>query len=117
MASFPKKLRLSKSDQYQAVYQEKKKCVTHSLIFYIKSNELNHPRLGLGVPKRTIRFAVDRNRVKRINREHFRFRQEQLVGFDIVIVTKKEINDIKDDELFECLGKQWAYFLGYFKKF
>lgn len=116
MSSFPRKLRLSKSDQYRAVYQEKKKWVTRSLIFYIKSNELNHPRLGLGIPKRTVRSAVNRNRVKRINREHFRFRQDKLVGLDIVVVTRKEINDIKDDELFECLGQQWNYFLNSFKK-
>jgi len=116
MYSFPRKLRLSKGDQYQAVYQEKKKWVTHSLIFYIKNNELNHPRLGLGIPKRTIRSAVGRNRVKRINREHLRFRQEKLVGFDVVIVTKKEINDVKDNELFECLGQQWDFFLNSFKK-
>lgn len=116
MSSFPRKFRLSKSDQYQAVYQEKKKWVTRSLIFYIKRNKLNHLRLGLSVPKRTIRSAVGRNRVKRINREHLRFRQEKLVGFDIVVVTKKEINGIKYDELFECLGQQWDYFLNYFRK-
>ena len=117
MLSFSRKLRLSKIEQYKAVYQEKKKWVTKSLIFYIKSNELNHPRLGLGVSKRTIRSAVDRNRVKRINREHLRFRQEKLLGFDIVVVTKKEIKVIKDNELFECLGQQWDFFLNSLKKF
>ena len=116
MFSFCRKLRLSKSHQYQAVYQQKKRWVTKNLVFYIKSNKLNHPRLGLGVSKRTIRSAVARNRVKRINREHLRFRQKKLVGFDIVIVTRKEIKDVKDKELFECLGQQWDFFVNALKK-
>ena len=116
MSSFPPVLRLRTSGQYQAVYQEKKKWVTANLIFYIKNNTLSHPRLGLGVSKRIVRRAVDRNRIKRINREHFRFRQEKLVGLDIVVVTKKGIGDIADKEIFECLGQQWDYFLSACKK-
>lgn len=111
MLSLPRDLRLSQNDQYQAVYQEKKKRVTKSLVFYFKNNRLDYPRLGLKVSKRTVKHAVHRNRIKRINREHFRFRQEKLMGFDIVVVIRKEIKHLADKELFECLGQQWDTFL------
>lgn len=114
--SYSKDLRLSKSIQYQAVYQEKKKLVTTSLIFYIKKNALNHPRLGLSVSKRYIKRAVNRNRIKRINREHFRFNKNKLDSFDIVVVAKKGIEEISDKELFDKLGRQWNYFINVFKK-
>lgn len=115
-ARFSRNLRLSKNDQYQVVYQEKKKWVVSSLIFYIKKNTLDYPRLGLSVSKKMVRNAVDRNKIKRINREHFRFRQEKLAGFDIIVVARKEIRSILNKGLFGCLGDQWNCFLDIFEK-
>jgi ribonuclease P protein component len=43
-------------------------------------------RLGLAVSKRHVKRAVDRNRLKRIVREVFRHRREQLKGIDIVVM-------------------------------
>ncbi len=112
-SSFSRNLRLNNNNQYQAVYQERKRVVTPNLIFYIKPNTLSHPRLGLSIPKRYVRNAVDRNRIKRISKEFFRFRQQKLAGFDVVMVAKK---GIENTALFECLGQQWDYFLNSFEK-
>jgi ribonuclease P protein component len=50
-----------------------------------KANALGIPRLGLIVPKRILPRAVDRNRVKRMLREWFRYNQTQLGSRDILI--------------------------------
>jgi ribonuclease P protein component len=48
-------------------------------------NGLACARLALIVPKRHVRRAVDRNRVKRLLREWFRINQRVLVGGDFLI--------------------------------
>ena len=48
-------------------------------------NRLAHPRLGLIVAGKVVRRAVGRNRVKRLLREVFRARQQDLVGLDLVV--------------------------------
>ena len=98
------------------MYQERKKWVISSLIFYIKKNTLDYPRLGLSVSKKIIKNAADRNKIKRINRELFRYRQEKLIGFDIVVVARKEVGCVLDKGLFRYLGDQWNCFLDIFEK-
>jgi ribonuclease P protein component len=51
----------------------------------VKVNTLGTPRLGLIVPKRVLRRAVDRNRVKRIVRDWFRRHKAQIGGRDLLI--------------------------------
>ena len=48
-------------------------------------NNLAHPRLGLIIAGKVVRRAVGRNRVKRLLREVFRARQQDLVGLDLVV--------------------------------
>lgn len=47
-------------------------------------NGLDFPRLGMIVPKKILRTAVARNRVKRLLREWFRLRQDEMGGLDLV---------------------------------
>ena len=42
-------------------------------------------RMGLVVPKRTVRKAFERNRIKRVLREVYRVRRRDLPALDIVI--------------------------------
>ena len=51
----------------------------------IGGNGPGDARLGLIVPKRILRRAVDRNRVKRVLREWFRHSRSRLAGRDCVI--------------------------------
>ena len=46
---------------------------------------MHSARLGLIVPKRVFRRAVDRNRVKRTLREEFRLRRAALPAMDVVV--------------------------------
>ena len=41
------------------------------------------------VAKRNVRLAVERNKLKRVIRETFRHKYQQLQGLDVVVVVKK----------------------------
>jgi ribonuclease P protein component len=56
-----------------------------SVSVQVRPNGLAYPRLGLVVPKRLLRRAVDRNRTKRIFREWFRRNQGCLGGQDMLL--------------------------------
>lgn len=69
-------------------------------------NRLEIARIGLIVPKKVIPTAVARNRIKRLLREWFRARQDELLGVDIVArikckarVCNTDENALKDDFL------------------
>jgi ribonuclease P protein component len=50
-----------------------------------RPNDLTWARLGMSIAARTLRRAVDRNRVRRIIRESFRVHQRTLPAVDVVI--------------------------------
>jgi ribonuclease P protein component len=74
--------------------------VLHSIV-----NPIGYPRLALVVPKRLVKTAVGRNRIKRFAREAFRQRQAELGGRDFVLrltsaPESRPITFLEVDELF-----------------
>jgi ribonuclease P protein component len=61
----------------------------------VKYNDLKHARLGLIVPKRWVKKAHERNRCKRIVREHFRRRASMLPAADIVVMVVRTSDDVQ----------------------
>ena len=53
-----------------------------------RANALPHHRLGLAVAKKHVPLAVNRNRIKRVAREHFRHLAPAQPALDIVILTR-----------------------------
>lgn len=84
-AAFGWDRKLRKTDEFSSVFRFK--CLQRGefLDLYAAPNDLDHPRLGLIVPKRILARAVDRNRIKRILREAFRLMQADLGNLDVVI--------------------------------
>lgn len=103
MSSSGKRFRLSnrlkRPEEFKKVFASKRRSSDKFFLILASYNSLNRARLGLAVPKKHIPAAVERNRLKRIIREHFRLNQEKLKGNDIVVVVRNKvaanINDIE----------------------
>ena len=105
--SFPRSLRLLKKPQYDYVFQSAKKIGTHSATLLYRFNNLDHPRLGLIVSKKTAKRANVRNRFKRVSRDSFRLMQHDLPNIDIVILSRGKISESDNQALFLELSDAW----------
>jgi ribonuclease P protein component len=86
MEKLTKKQILQKSEDISRVLQSRKVSKKH-LSFY-KSSSMepleNTSRLGLAIPKKNAKRAIDRNRIKRVIREAFR-KSTNPKSFDLVV--------------------------------
>ncbi|MBA1203850.1 ribonuclease P protein component [Pseudomonas capeferrum] len=78
-----------------------------NLLILARENGLDHPRLGLVIGKKSVKLAVQRNRLKRLMRDSFRLHQHLLTGWDIVVVARKGLGDVENPELHQHFGKLW----------
>ena len=70
-------------------------------------SELDHPRLGLAIAKKSEKHAVQRNRIKRLVRESFRTHQHSLGPYDIVVMARPGIARSSSAELRTALERVW----------
>ncbi|RLA17824.1 MAG: ribonuclease P protein component [Gammaproteobacteria bacterium] len=106
---FQRKLRLTKPAEFKRVFSNPLKSSDRYLTVLYRPNKLVNPRLGLAIPKRNIRRAKDRNRIKRLIREIFRTQQWEIGSFDIVVIAKPQANSCGSVDLSESI-------LSHFKK-
>jgi ribonuclease P protein component len=106
--AFSKSMRLLNSNDFQTVFDDAPLRTSHQhFLFLARQNQLDRPRLGLVIAKKHIRHAVDRNRMKRLIRETFRAKQQQLAGIDVIVLARKGMNDATNTLLIEQLNGQW----------
>ncbi len=96
---FPKATRLLSSKEFQHVFANAKKFANRHWTFIVRPNELAYPRLGLAIAKKQLPKAVWRNRIKRLARETFRQHKTQLAGYDIVVLTRRGMEQVDNDTL------------------
>ncbi|WP_207389964.1 ribonuclease P protein component [Phytopseudomonas daroniae] len=105
---FGREKRLLTPRQFKAVFDSPSgKAPGKSVLLLARNNELDHSRLGLVIGKKSVKLAVERNRLKRQIRESFRLNQDNLVGWDIVVVARKGLGDLQNAELVQQFGKLW----------
>jgi ribonuclease P protein component len=90
--------RLGHSYEFDAVFNKNEaRHNSPGLLILAKRNEHDFNRLGMIVSKKSISGSVQRNRVKRRIRETFRkISPNQDAGWDIVVMTRKKINEEQD---------------------
>lgn len=105
---FGREKRLLTPRQFKAVFDSPSgKAPGKSVLLLARNNELDHSRLGLVIGKKSVKLSVERNRLKRQIRESFRLNQDNLVGWDIVVVARKGLGDLQNAELSLQFGKLW----------
>ena len=58
-------------------------------------NSFGQGRIAIAVPKRILKFAVDRNRVKRVIREQFRQHQIRACPVDLLVTFQRQMTTTK----------------------
>ena len=86
--TFPKRLRLLTTPQFQRVFQRKVSAADETTIMYGCENDDSETRLGLSVSRKVGKAHV-RNRWKRLLREAFRQTRGQWPrGIDVVLIPR-----------------------------
>jgi ribonuclease P protein component len=105
---FCREKRLLTPRQFKAVFDSPSgKVPGKNVLLLARLNDLDHPRLGLVIGKKSVKLSVERNRLKRQIRESYRHSQEALSGWDIVVVARKGLGDLDNAELAQQFGKLW----------
>jgi len=106
-ALFPPTSRLLTPSQYRALFKGGKRISSRGLTLIVKPNNLNHARLGMTIPKRLVKRAVDRNAIKRRIRESFRHMQLKLHGIDVVVMANSGISKVSNQQVFDLVNPLW----------
>lgn len=104
---FGNELRLKNAGEFDFVFAKPCRSANRCFTALARPNQKNKPRLGLIISKRCAKSAVQRNRLKRLIRESFRHAQEELAGFDIVVIGKSSAVLKSNQELAKLLDRQW----------
>ena len=105
---FSKASRLLNAGDYSRVFDDVDAKASHKhLLLLAKLNDQPGHRLGLVIAKKNVRLAVQRNRIKRVAREFFRTLPESEPTMDVVLLTRRGIDQLDNAELSSILQQQW----------
>ncbi|WP_026106034.1 ribonuclease P protein component [Vreelandella jeotgali] len=105
---FPRSLRLLNAGDFRYVFaQADLKVHAKGMLALARFNSCGHTRIGLVAGKKNVKLAVQRNRFKRLARESFRLRQQQLPTLDIVLLARRGVDDLDNATLQRQLHGMW----------
>lgn len=105
---FTKSLRLLCAGDFKPVFDNAPFRASHQYFLILaRLNEQDKPRLGLIMAKKHMRLAVERNRMKRLIRENFRLQQQELAGLDIIVLSRKGMDNLSNSDFTQQLNQQW----------
>ena len=104
---YPRQLRLLTAEDFKKVFNKPDKVINRECTLFAQANNLSHARLGCVIPKRRVKKAIHRNRIKRIIRESFRLNQHLVAGFDIIIMANGKTAGLEGADLRKCLELVW----------
>lgn len=105
---FPKASRLLNASDFSPIFDNPPfRGSDRYCLILAKPNNRGYARLGLVVAKKNLRLAVDRNRFKRIVRESFRLKHQQLPPIDAIVLARRGADKIPNLKLHKMLDKLW----------
>jgi len=105
---YPRPLRLLTGGEFKRVFDKADFKISDSnLLILARHNDTEHPRIGFVFSKKNIRRAVNRNRVRRIIRESFRLNKHQLPNVDLVILARRGIDQLENEDIHSLISKSW----------
>jgi ribonuclease P protein component len=104
---FPPSCRLRKPGEFKLVYASGRRLSNEFFTLSAQPNASGSARLGMSVALRTMRSAVERNRVRRLIRESFRLRRCMLPALDIVVGTRSAACGADRVQLRASLEQLW----------
>ncbi|MCP4597938.1 ribonuclease P protein component [Neptuniibacter sp.] len=114
---YPRRLRLLTGRDFQSVFDDVQlKVPDQPILILTRPNNLSHPRLGFVISKKNIRQAVKRNRVRRIIRESFRLNQDNLPAVDMIILARRGLGELENDQVHKLMKKCWSRLINKSKK-
>jgi ribonuclease P protein component len=99
--------RLRRAAEFRQLYASGRRLVAEPFSAIVRVNQLGTARLGMSIAARTVRRAVQRNRLRRLIRESFRQRCGQLPALDIVIGVRSGVQAMSRAQLRESLERLW----------
>lgn len=104
--------RLLTARQFSAIFDSPTdKASDKYVLLLVRENDLDHPHPGLVTGRENVKFAVQRNCLKRLICEPFRHNQETLTGWDIVVIVRKGLGKLENPELHQQFDKLWKRLL------
>lgn len=106
---FQRRSRLRTARDFERVFKRAHRSRGTALTVLARRSGRRNARLGLAIPRKQIRRAVERNRVKRLIRESFRCHQLLLRGLDVVVIGRSGLAEKDTQGIFRCLEKHWQH--------
>lgn len=109
MAAYPRTCRLTRPSEFQRVFERglHRRVQVQGLFARVRESSRSEPRLGFALSKRSLKHAVDRNRIKRLVRESFRLHRANLPKLDIVVITQSEVAQLNNAAILQQLVILW----------
>lgn len=106
--TFKREHRLLKPKEFKQVFDKTEwRSGSPQLLLLATSNQQNQARIGFVLAKKNIKLAVDRNRIKRIVRESFRHNKHELAAIDLVVLGRKGLAELDNQELRTMIDALW----------
>lgn len=116
MVTFPRENRLTRPSEFQRVFERgrHRRIAVTGLFARVREGTQAQARLGFALSKRSLKRAVDRNRVKRLVRESFRLHRQQLPVVDVVIISQSEVASLDNAVILHQLDVLWQQLRRYY---